>query len=200
MTDDGENEVASALKLGVPEPPVLTDLVSAVRRRAQRRRRSRIIVGAGVVVPISVVGLVVVPTLLRTTPASTRVARPAGALTTTPITGSSSALTPQNAEQVCRAALGTAVVSTAATTIGEVRGWTYGVPLPPSGSQPAAGVQPAKDAFIGEGAAAFAAWCWTGQVGDWVSWAVDARGQKVRMAEITGATKNSPPTGGPAIP
>jgi hypothetical protein len=109
----------------------------------------------------------------------------------------------QHALATCQVALGPAVVSASATTVGDIRGWDYGPAAASRGTEPPHGIQPGKDAFAGDAPDAFAAWCWTGKPSDWVSWGVDLHGQKVRMAEITGPTTGTDtgvPTGGPMIP
>jgi hypothetical protein len=101
---------------------------------------------------------------------------------------------------ICEAVLKEPIVSASATTVGDIRAWSYGPAAPATGSSQPSGIQPAKGGFPGDAASYFAAWCWTGTPGDWVSWGVDTTGQKVKMAQIEGAMSGPPPTGGPAIP
>jgi hypothetical protein len=101
------------------------------------------------------------------------------------------------AETACRRALGSAVVSAAATTVGDVRALSLG-PAP----------APEARAFPGAADSSPAAWCWTAAAGSesaspgatgstYTAWAVGPSGAAIKLVSIAGQTAT--PSGPPVV-
>jgi hypothetical protein len=94
-----------------------------------------------------------------------------------------------HAQSLCRKALGSRLLNAAPATVADVRGYTEG-----------RGITPVPNAFPGDSASAFAAWCWTKrEQGVFTSYAVDVRGRKVFVGGV-GVAAGTPSPGAPQIP
>lgn len=96
--------------------------------------------------------------------------------------------------RACETALAHGVVSADPTTIGQIRSLSGG---PTTAAGPA--WQPGKEAFPGEAADSFGAWCWTGENGHWTSWGVDEHGNKVDFGDFSNPGQTAPPRGPLAV-
>jgi hypothetical protein len=133
--DDLEERISALLHASVPTPPKLDAAAIAAHARARSPSRRWL---APVGIGLAVLLLALVPTILvnHARHGHPRPASPAA-------TGAANAL--------CRSALGDAVLTEIATTVGEARATRYGPPT----------YRPVPNAFPGAASTDQAAWCWT---------------------------------------
>jgi hypothetical protein len=117
---------------------------------------------------------------------------PPVAQTSPTATATTSTSTPTTALALCRDALaGRDVVSGTWATVGDLRSWGYGGPVP---------TRPLRDVFAAAAPTDPAAWCWTKDAPDsYTAWGVRAHDAPQHAITVVGPTAVTP-SGPPRIP